>query len=99
VVRKDQVGAAAVDVELIAQCLAAMAEHSMCQPGRPRAHGLGHDGSPSRARFQSANRADRACQAPALCGGDQLAVQIAVTELAVVRKAGDVEVTSPVSVE
>ena len=23
-----------------------MAEHSMCQPGRPRPHGLGQDGSP-----------------------------------------------------
>ncbi len=37
--------------------LPAIAEHSMCQPGRPRPHGLGHDavaGSPSFALFHSA---------------------------------------------
>ena len=31
-----------------------MAEHSMCQPGRPRPHGLSHSGSPGFAAFQSA---------------------------------------------
>ncbi len=32
----------------------AMAEHSMCQPGRPGPHGLGQDGSPGLAAFHSA---------------------------------------------
>jgi hypothetical protein len=31
-----------------------MAEHSMCQPGRPGPHGLGHDGSPGLTPFHSA---------------------------------------------
>jgi hypothetical protein len=34
-----------------------MAEHSMCQPGRPAPHGEGHDGSPGFAAFQSAKSA------------------------------------------
>ena len=33
---------------------ATIAEHSMCQPGRPRPHGLGQDGSPGLARFHRA---------------------------------------------
>ena len=32
----------------------AMAEHSRCQPGRPGPHGVGQDGSPGLAPFQSA---------------------------------------------
>ncbi len=32
----------------------AMAEHSMCQPGRPRPHGLSQEGSPGLADFQRA---------------------------------------------
>ena len=31
-----------------------MAEHSMCQPGRPGPQGLSHDGSPGLDLFQSA---------------------------------------------
>ena len=31
----------------------AIAEHSRCQPGRPRPHGVGHDGSPGLAAFHS----------------------------------------------
>ena len=31
-----------------------MAEHSMCQPGRPGPHGEGHDGSPGLDAFHSA---------------------------------------------
>ena len=31
-----------------------MAEHSMCQPGRPLPQGLSHDGSPGFAAFHSA---------------------------------------------
>ena len=36
------------------RCFMAMAEHSMCQPGRPGPHGLGHAGSPGLAPFHSA---------------------------------------------
>ena len=32
----------------------AIAEHSMCQPGRPGPHGLSHAGSPGLAPFHSA---------------------------------------------
>ena len=31
------------------RCSCAIAVHSMCQPGRPGPHGLGHEGSPSRS--------------------------------------------------
>ena len=31
-----------------------IAEHSMCQPGRPGPQGLSHDGSPGFERFQRA---------------------------------------------
>ncbi len=34
-----------------------IAEHSMCQPGRPSPHGLSHDGSPGLADFHSAKSA------------------------------------------
>ena len=39
VMREDEVGAAAVDVERIAEIAIDMALHSMCQPGRPGPHG------------------------------------------------------------
>jgi hypothetical protein len=39
VVRKLQILAATVDVEVIAEQLELIAEHSMCQPGRPSPHG------------------------------------------------------------
>ena len=35
VVRKHQVDAAAMNVECSPRCFQAIAEHSMCQPGRP----------------------------------------------------------------
>jgi hypothetical protein len=47
VVGEDEVLAAAVDVEGLAEVLPLMAEHSMCQPGRPRPHGLSQPGSSS----------------------------------------------------
>ena len=37
-----------------------MAEHSMCQPGRPGPQGLSHDGSPGFERFQRRSRRDDA---------------------------------------
>ena len=36
------------------RCFIAIAEHSMCQPGRPGPHGLSHQGSPGLEDFQSA---------------------------------------------
>jgi hypothetical protein len=49
VVRELQVDAAAVDVEGLAQdARRHMAEHSMCQPGRPRPQGLSQPGSSGR---------------------------------------------------
>ena len=56
VVGEDEIDAAAVDVEVGAQeLLPAIAEHSMCQPGRPSPHGDGHEVSSSAlCAFQSA---------------------------------------------
>ena len=54
VVRELEVHAAAVDVELLGPSSAtAIAEHSMCQPGRPAPQGESQAGSPGLARFQS----------------------------------------------
>ena len=55
VVREDEVDATAVDVEPDAQQASAIAEHSMCQPGRPRPHGVSQEvSSPGFYAFQSA---------------------------------------------
>ena len=51
VVREDQVVAAAVDVDRVAEEAAGIVEHSMCQPGRPGPHGLGQAGSPGAWRL------------------------------------------------
>ena len=62
-----------------------MAEHSMCQPGRPRPHGLGQDW----LAFALAPLPQGEIARVALAGlellarGDELAVQVAVAELAV----------------
>jgi hypothetical protein len=48
VVREAQVDAAAVDVELRPEVLAAIAEHSMCQPGRPGPTASARTRSPAR---------------------------------------------------
>ena len=53
VVREDQIHAARVDVELGPRYDSHIATHSVCQPGRPRPHGVGHDGSPGLAPFHS----------------------------------------------
>ena len=39
------------------RCLALIAEHSMCQPGRPRPHGLAQPGWPSVEGFHSTKSA------------------------------------------
>ena len=55
VVREDEVEPAAVDLELGPERFSAIAEHSMCQPGRPRPQGESHDvSSPGLFAFQSA---------------------------------------------
>src|SRR5699024_3107382 len=46
--------------------LRAVAEHSMCQPGRPAPHGDGHEGAPGRWTRQSS--ASRGCSLPARSG-------------------------------
>jgi hypothetical protein len=43
-----------------------MAEHSMCQPGRPRPHGESHAGSPGLAAFHSAKSAGFRLPAPSI---------------------------------
>ena len=56
-----------------------MAEHSMCQPGRPGPHGLSHAGSPGLAPFHRAKspglrlRSLTSMRAPASsCSGSRL---------------------------
>jgi hypothetical protein len=53
VVRKNQVAAAAVDIDGRPRCARIIAEHSRCQPGRPRPQGLSQPGSSSVEGFQS----------------------------------------------
>ena len=54
VVREDEVAAAAVDLEPAARGRRMLiAEHSMCQPGRPAPHGDGHAGSSGSEGCQS----------------------------------------------
>ena len=55
VVREDEVEPAAVDLERAPRNFSAIAEHSMCQPGRPRPQGDSHHvSSPGLFAFQSA---------------------------------------------
>ena len=69
-----------------------MAEHSMCQPGRPGPQGLGHEGSPGLAPFHRAKSAAlrfrSAMPPPSPC----IDSSVAVAELAVVRVLAHVEV-------
>ena len=55
----------------------AIAEHSRCQPGRPRPHGVGQDavsGSPSLCRFHSAkSRGSRLRVSPSLSPAGSIA--------------------------
>ena len=70
-----------------------MAEHSICQPGRPGPQGLSHDGSPGFDRFQRA-------KSPGWCLSDrrldpragQQVLGVAVAELAVLGCLAHVEV-------
>jgi hypothetical protein len=43
-----------MDIHLVSKRLDAIAEHSMCQPGRPWPHGLGQLSSPGYGAFQRA---------------------------------------------
>jgi hypothetical protein len=55
VVRELEVEPAAVDLEARPRYFSAIAEHSMCQPGRPRPHGESHHvSSPGLFAFHSA---------------------------------------------
>ncbi len=54
VVREDQIETAAVDVESLAEFgISLIAEHSMCQPGRPRPQGLSQPGMSGPDGFHS----------------------------------------------
>ncbi len=68
-----------------------IATHSVCQPGRPRPHGVGHDGSPELGALPQ-----REVALVALAGGDALALVHVVDpvagQLAVVGQAQHVEV-------
>ena len=69
-----------------------MAEHSMCQPGRPLPQGLSHEGSPGLAFFHraksAAERLRSAVSPPSPC----MLVDVAMAELAVFGVLGHVEV-------
>ena len=70
-----------------------MAEHSICQPGRPGPQGLSHAGSPGlepfhRAKSPGCRLIDRGLDP----GAGLEAFGVAVAELAVVGGLGDVEV-------
>ena len=51
VVREDQVHSAAWMSNSAPRYASHIATHSVCQPGRPRPHGVGHDGSPGFSPF------------------------------------------------
>ena len=70
-----------------------MAEHSMCQPGRPGPHGLSQDGSPGLAALPQGEVAGIALLVADLDAraGFQL-LRIAVAQLAVIRVPGHVEI-------
>ena len=58
VVGEDEVEAAAVDVDRLARdARSIIAEHSICQPGRPRPQGLSQPITPSGDGFQSTKSA------------------------------------------
>ena len=56
-VREHEVETAAMDVERDPEMLLAIAEHSMCQPGRPRPQGLSQPGSSGGEGFHSTKSA------------------------------------------
>ena len=69
-----------------------MAEHSMCQPGRPGPQGLSHDGSPGLAPFQRAKSAGVALPLRHVAPFALHRLRRAVAELAVVRVLAHVEI-------
>ena len=62
-----------------------MAEHSMCQPGRPGPQGLSHAGSPGLAPFHRAKSPGlRFLSLTSMRGAGFQLLRVAVAELAVV---------------
>ena len=69
-----------------------MAEHSMCQPGRPGPQGLGQEGSPGLARFPEGEVGGAPLPLGHATSFALHRLQAAMAELAVVRVLGHVEV-------
>ena len=69
-----------------------MAEHSMCQPGRPLPQGLSQEGSPGLAFFQSAKSAGERLRSTVSPPSPCMLADVAMAELAVFGILGDVEV-------
>ncbi len=69
-----------------------MAEHSMCQPGRPGPQGLSHDGSPGLDRFHSAKSPGWRFSTVGSIRAGQQVLRVAVAELAVFGGLADVEI-------
>ena len=91
VMREDEVEAAAVDLEAGPRSFSAIAEHSMCQPGRPRPHGESHARVlPGFVAFQSAK--SRGSFFSALGSSSAASRPAVAAELPVVRVARDAEV-------
>ena len=91
VVREHEVEPAAVDLEDGAEASSAIAEHSMCQPGRPRPQGESHEvSSPGLFAFQSAKSRGSSLRGFGSCSSTWSARW--PREPAVVREAGDAEV-------
>src|SRR5439155_11830939 len=80
VVREDEVRPPPWMSNVSPRCFIDMAEHSMCQPGRPGPHGLGHSGSPGLEDFHSAKsmglrlRSSTSTRAPA-CSSSSLRLE------------------------
>ena len=73
-----------------------MAEHSICQPGRPGPQGLGHAGSPDLACFHSAKSAGDRFLAAASPPSPFKRINGAVGQFAVLGIPGHVEKDVPV---
>ena len=70
-----------------------MAEHSMCQPGRPGPHGLSHAGSPGLAPFHRAKSPGlRLLVADLDAGAGLHLLRVAVAQLAVIGVLAHVEI-------
>lgn len=61
-VREFQIATAAMNIDWQTQMLSAIAEHSMCQPGRPRPHGLSQPGCSALDGFHRTKSAGSFCK-------------------------------------